>query len=730
MFKYDNLNILLEELRNLQSLENKISWWKPIKPNSIPNEDLVEAHYVEPNTSGLRCVDYSKDHNLFAIGCQSGALYLYDTTRQKKTNALHGHSKSLTTCSFSSDGLFLVSGDAKGHIYLFCLVEEEPKQLRSFDYHSKAVWKVMFLEKENERKFLSCSNDNTIYIVTIKELEFNEYEYIVLKLLTTNSGIGTFTLTKNNFLFVGCDDCKIYKFELEEYYDTKLNKDVYSVHEILDKTYTRHKYYLKSVVLSKSENLIASCGAGKDIFIWDPKTSKTIKEIKNIGEPTSFCVLFSTNEKYIFVSSNNLIRQFDIESGELFRQFTFHGSKISQIMLLKRSVEVNEDILVSICDDEMLRLINPTLQDGSLEYPRPILTNGPLNVPKIKVLATTKSNTFLVLGHEKGIISVYNTKSGELLHRQQATTLKTIKSIAISEDEVWICALTTSKTDKKRDRLHLWQLTTGESYLTQSCDSFVLSYTFSKIHNLLIYFVSDEGFKFFSLKEEKLIASFPETDDYLSIVSHPTEHFYIAVGRLKKAIRLEFDEELEKVRQTDDEISLPFGIIKDSAFSPNGKFFACCSKHDIQLRYYNGKQFEEDKKPRIENSVHKFTNISFTADSQFLFAFFNKSCIAAWSSASGVCIKSFNTSPSIYHLLLSSKSFQSQSLPGIPLQIIRDGKGSVSLPNNESTIGFSIGVPLRYTKGYLLGNSNNRASRIVLYESNQVYFFHLNRFIK
>lgn len=105
-------------------------------------EELNLSHSVQVSDKSLRCLDFSLEKSMLAIGSSDHNIHLYSFSELEKIGILSGHTNSVFSLKFSADGHRIYSGSRDAQLKLWDV--EEKSELNSLAAHMRTVNSLAF----------------------------------------------------------------------------------------------------------------------------------------------------------------------------------------------------------------------------------------------------------------------------------------------------------------------------------------------------------------------------------------------------------------------------------------------------------------------------------------------------------------------------------------------------------------------------------------------------------
>ncbi|KAK1139415.1 hypothetical protein N8T08_000778 [Aspergillus melleus] len=243
---------------------------------------------------------------------------------------LEGHSDSVCSVAFSSDGQKIVSGSDDKTIKLWDAQTGE--ELRTLEGHSYSVCSVAF--SLDRQKIVSGSYDKTIKLwdaQTGNELRTLEgYSYSVYSLWDTQTGNELRTLKGHSYsvhsVAFFSDGQKI----MSGSYDKTIKLwDAQTGNEL--RTLKGHSYSVHSVAFSSDGQKIVSGSDDKTIKLWDAQTGDELQILEGHSDWVHSVAFSSDGQKIISGSDDKTIKLWDAQTGDELQTLKGHSDWVCSV---------------------------------------------------------------------------------------------------------------------------------------------------------------------------------------------------------------------------------------------------------------------------------------------------------------------------------------------------------------------------------------------------------------
>ena len=316
-----------------------------------------------------------------------------------------GHTRSVTSVSFSPDGTKIVSGSWDKTI---CIWDSEThEQLGVLRGHTGGVNSVAF--SSDGKKIISGSNDKTIGIWDVETCE----QIGILKGHTGSVNSVSFS-SDDKKIVSGSEDRTIRVWDAEKY-------------EQIGAAFVGYRKGVKSVSFSSDDKKIVSGSSDETIRIWDVKTHT------QIGDPITGhthgvnCIILSQNDQTIVSGGvDGYIRMWDVKSHKQIGIFIGHLSGVEAVALS------NDGKMMVSCNCEGLYIWDVKTKQ---QIGRPLLGyHDNININNIRTVAFSRDGTRIVSGGDDSTIRVWDVKAQVQIDEPIGGNVNSMNSVAFSPD--------------------------------------------------------------------------------------------------------------------------------------------------------------------------------------------------------------------------------------------------------------------------------------------------------
>lgn len=283
----------------------------------------------------LHKVRYSPDGLLLATAGEKCRIWVFETAEAKLRHTLAGHERYIFDIAFSSDGKQLASGGAEGQAFVWDLATE--KATRKLSLWGASIMSVCFSASGNRLLVSDFAGWAALFTIanSKRELDFQAHHSSTL---TT-----AFEADEKSFVSVGKNDCPR-TFDLKG----KPRRSVAGHHNVVN-----------GMALSSDGRKAAAASFGECVIIWDTLTGAELRRFGGVSH--SITRLDASGDfRYVLVwGLDNRATLWDVESGDLIRQFPPRAAIINYAALADNALTAAlalDDGTVEIWDVNDLKL--------------------------------------------------------------------------------------------------------------------------------------------------------------------------------------------------------------------------------------------------------------------------------------------------------------------------------------------------------------------------------------
>ncbi|KAH9485862.1 Vegetative incompatibility protein HET-E-1 [Psilocybe cubensis] len=338
------------------------------------------------------------DSNILATVLHDDSVCIWDIAKSAKIHVLEGHTDSVTSVAFSSDGTKVVSGSADTDIIIWNAITGE--EINTLEGHSDWVQSVYF--SPDDSQVVSASIDNTVCVWDAVAGHSTEY---VLE--GHSAWIAAVCLSSNgDFIVSASHDCTIGIWDSNTGTLIKYLED-------------GHEDPIKWVTVSSDNLWVASASDDEMAIIWDIESGKVIKTFKGHTDSIS-CVAFKyDNSKIITACDDYLVHIWDVETTKIDLVFNKHTD-----VVFAAQFSPDGEIAASCGSDKLTYVWNSSTGE--------ILHTLKEHEDDIYNLAFSPNGEHLVTGSHDCLLCIWDIKSGQLLKKLEQ--VDTALSVAYSHD--------------------------------------------------------------------------------------------------------------------------------------------------------------------------------------------------------------------------------------------------------------------------------------------------------
>jgi len=268
----------------------------------ILGQNIIEPYKVlTGHQYKINYLKFSDDSKFLASGGWDNYTVLWDMETFSKLHVLEGHSDWIREVDISPDNKYIASGSHDGSFKIWDLYSGELKydiEPVSGEFIKKGIIPELDRKAKNAISALAFSTDG-------------------------------------KYFAVGSTD------DLIRIWDSKSFELIHTLHG--------HGAGVFYIDFSKNSEIMVSGAIYNELIVWDTKTFKPIRELKEVrGYNGSF--QFFNNDKYVLNTGNNKINVWDISEGNLIRSYPV------QKMLQSVQLTPDEKYMFTCAEDHTLKL--------------------------------------------------------------------------------------------------------------------------------------------------------------------------------------------------------------------------------------------------------------------------------------------------------------------------------------------------------------------------------------
>jgi WD40 repeat protein len=483
---------------------------------------------LEKQKSNMTAITFSpKDSKILALGSMEGTVYLWNWSINKIVKQLPGHSASVNTLAFNSNGQRLASGGSDALIYLWKLSSDEKQQLKG---HLDVVTQVQF--DSNDEYLASASWDKTVRLWNIKS-------------------------------------------------------DKPSKPDILE----GHSAAVNTLAFSPDGKTLVSGAMDNSIRLWDIQLKTEMKERSIHSNHNVIAVAFSPNGQFFASASwDKTVRLWDVQSAQEFQRQEFqrqefqlfegHASPVNII-----AFDSEGKTLISGSDDHGI-----TVWHGQDLSSNPNFTNGisylTKEVRSINSFALSPDGQFLAFGTKEGRIHFLERQTGQKIKHLPALSKEEVNVVAFSPDGKILASGSRYSTEPQNSSpLHLWDVPSGKKIKAlKGHTNHVFALAFSPNGQILASGSDDKTIQLWEIPSGEKMKVLKGHDHFITSLAFHSEGNMLASGSWDKTVRL-WDVELGKeIKRLEGHSHYVTAV----SFSPKGKILAS-SAWDKTIRLWDSK---------------------------------------------------------------------------------------------------------------------------------------------
>ena len=604
------LALLEENLLKDCDFSNLCIWQVDLSKTILHNVNFAKAHFancvfarVFPT---ILSISFSSDGEFLVAGEAKGKISLWRFADSERLWHDLQHGNRIRSVAFSPDDKKIASGSEDGTVILWDVDIKEGKcellHIRTLQSHEKRVWSVAFspdgkllASGGDDGKVILWDGETGEYLNTLRHQKYNKWMRSV-----------AFS-PDGKLLASGGDDGKVILWNLE----TGEDPDTPPLQE--------HKGRVWSVAFSPDGKLFASAGDDGEVIFRNLETGECLN-IKKHNDWVVF-VTFSPDGKLLASGSNdNTVILWNVEIDgktlkniEPLRPLLGHKGRVWSIAFRPIAFRPNESdvqILASSSEDQMVKF-------WDLNKYSPLKTwRGYTN--RFWSVAFSPDGKLLASGSDDRIVRLWNVK-----------TRKCFRYFRGHEGRVWSVAFnhdgTRLASGGDDGKVILWNVETGEGKTLEKHNGWVWSVAFNHDGTRLAS-AGDDGVILWNVKTGQDLPPILNPDDHIRSVAFSPDGKLLASGGDDRIVRL-YNVETGKNKTLGKHESWVWSV----AFSPNGKLLASGSD-DCKVILWN---LETGEGKTLEKHEDRVWSVAFSPDGKLLASADDDGKVILWDGETG-----------------------------------------------------------------------------------------------
>lgn len=380
-----------------------------------------EMERFEVTDSLLEAVAFSPDGQKLAAG-PGNTIIVWDVATGNQVR-LSEHSSPVTALTFSRDGLFLASGDAKGSIKVWDLVKA--KRLKNLTGHTDRIEALVF--NQTGDGLASGGDDRTVRLwKTASGRQSAESPGHTGKIMALRfSPDGQLTSADSN--------CAV------KTWDTINKREAKSLTAKVGPDFTEGT--VGSAVFSSDGRFLATGNGDRTASLYSAETGEKLQTLENRTTGLR-AVAFSADRSWLaFGAADNSVKLWDLRTGQSLPPLIGHGGYVTSVAFTpdnSRLISASVDHTIKIWDVVSEKLL-ATLT-GHKSY--------------VNFIAVSKGGKFLVSASSDKTVGIWNLETNRLIRFMPGHT-DDVTSVAVSPDEKLIASGSADKS------IRIWDAVTG-----------------------------------------------------------------------------------------------------------------------------------------------------------------------------------------------------------------------------------------------------------------------------
>ncbi len=535
-------------------------WDKPAKLALYEVETLAHVHTFEGHTDSVTSVAFSSDGQTLASGSHDNTVRLWSVAEKKLLHTFEGPTNFMpsaafpTSVAFSSDGQTLASNSADNTVRLWSVVEK--KSLHTLEGHTEHVASVAF--SSDGQMLASGSHDNTVRLWSVAEKR------------------------------------PLYTFE-------------------------GHTHRVTSVAFSSDGQMLASGSWDKMVRLWSVVEKKQLHTFEGHTNFVYSVAFSSDGQTLASGSDDNTVRLWSVAEKRPLYLFEGHTDCVYSV-----AFSSDGQTLASGSNDNTVRLWSVT--------EKKLLPSFEGHTDKVCSVAFSSDGQTLASGSEDNTVRLWSVAEKKPLHTFDEHT-EPVTSVAFSSDGQTLASGSHDKT------VRLWSIAEKKLlYTFEGHAQWVTSVAFSSDGQTLASGSHDNTVRLWSVAEKKLLCEFKGDCSFVFSVALSSDGQTLAWGGIYTTVQLWSVAEKKPLPSFEGHRASVAGVV----FSSDGQMLASASWDNKVGLWSVAKQ-----KPLhfFEGHTEGVQSVAFSSDGKMLASGSHDKTVRLWSVASGEClaiIRGFN----------------------------------------------------------------------------------------
>lgn len=545
---------------------------------------MRERNRLLGHSGSVNSVAYSSDGKTIATASTDGTIILWNS-RGRRLKVLKGHTKRVTSVAFSPDGNSIVSGSNDKTIKLWKL---NGKLILTLKEHSDTVNSVSF--SPDSKIIASASTDGTIKL-------WQRDGKLITTIPDSSSGKKTAAIS-----IAWSPDGSMIAYGSSDYTVKIRSRDGKLLH-----TLTGHDNSVLSVAWSSNSQTIASASLDNTIKLWH-RDGKFIKNLSGHKDGVTSIAFSPDNATIASASIDDTVKIWSID-GRLLDTFRGHNDWVNSI-----SFSPDSRTLASASEDSSAKLWR--VQDSPLRK----FSDDNSNVTS---LTFSPNGKLLASASQNGIVRIWGRDSGK--------KLQTLKS---EQDEVWdirfspdgmILAAGGGKPNQN-GTINLWNQDGKLLKKLVGHTDVVLGVAWSPDGNILASASKDKTVKIWS-REGQLLKTLPNHKDIVNWVAWSSDGDFLASASDDETVKI-WSRDAQLVKTLEGHKGKVYGV----TWSPNGEIASASIDGSVKIWNRNGQRLQN-----LNSNGDGFTSVAFNNNGKILAATSDEN-VKLWDSSGQLII--------------------------------------------------------------------------------------------
>jgi len=640
--------------------------------NCASTRQNIEAVVPLGHSNMVTSVAFSPEGHLAISGSYDGLVKLWEIYTGREIRTFKGHSSGVTAVCFSPNGRQILSGSSKGNTILWDLYTG--RKVVRFAARQGAVVSVAFTP--DSRKVLTVTDTGN----------FNLWEISTGRSIKFIGRKGGGVYTQSGPVAISPDGRLLLLNERSDGTLRLMQAETGRIHQIFKAGLKVGHYVAPTASFSPDGHyIIVLRGIGSRISsvtmeFYDVLMGREIELFK--GPTMVSTVVFSPDSQYVLNGFRNVLKLWDISTGEIIRTFSGHSDHVTSIafspdgrFILSGSKDNTLKLWDASAGSEIRTFSGHPKQMQSMRFSpdKRFTLSGTKDGLLIQSEVSTGRTTRVIRGHSVDItatvfspdgryaasgskdnaIKVWNTSNGRLIRSMIGHT-DDVTALVYSPDGRLILSASKDET------LKLWNASTGrEIHTFEGHSHWVTSVAFSPDGLYALSGSRDDTLKLWKLSSGQNIRTFKWHSGDVNSIAFSPDGRYVLSGSWRK-LALWNVSTGRKLRIFDGHS----GNVTDVTFSPDGRYaLSGGDDHAVKLwRVTTGNKIRTFK-----GHLEEIISVVFSPDGQFVFSGSLDNTTRVWHTKTGKEITKYISSNDGEWIIITPDGYYNTSPEGASL---------------------------------------------------------------